>query len=206
MSDMEFEDVVKGRMGMYSFFSAVLIDVPPKELLKDLYEGKVEFPKLKGVDIVKNYPKGFESFEDFERAVRQEYTAIFVGPFNGYVSLYQSDYEGDYPYGRVTLRVKEMFRKFGYECIHREPADHLGVYMAFMAESCRELLNGNVEELKKQREVMKELEKWVFEFCDRVVNHSEARFYKGIAEMLRDFIKIDKNLIEELVLYATHKK
>lgn len=203
---MEFEDVVRGRMGMYSFFSSVFIDVPPKELLKDLYEENVKFPKLKGVDTIINYPKKFKSFEDFERAVRQEYTAVFIGPFSNYVSLYQSEYEGENPYGKVTLRVKEMFRRFGYECIHREPADHLGVYMAFMVESCKELLNGKIDELKKQREVMRELEKWIFDFCNNVENHRDAMFYKGIVKMLRDFIKIDKNLIEELILYATRNK
>ncbi len=200
------EEVVKGRMGMYTFFSSVLIDVPPRELLKDLYEGKIDFPKLKGIEIVKEYPKRFKSFEDFERAIRQEYTAVFIGPFKDYVSPYKSDYKGDYPYGKVTLEVKEMFRELGYEYNYNEPADHIGVFMAFMAESCKELLKGNFDELKKQQRVMKDLETWAFDFCDRVINHPEAQFYKGIATMLKDFLKLDRNLIKELILYTSREK
>ncbi len=200
------EDVLKGRMGMYTFFTSVLIDVPPKELLRDLYEGKVEFPKLEGVEIVLKYPKEFKSFEEFERAVRQEYTAVFVNPFDEHVSLYQSEYENDYPYGKVTLRVLEMFKRLGYRCVYTEPADHIGVYMAVMAKSCEEALKGNYEELKKQKEIMKELEKWVFRLCDEIEKHREAKFYKGIAKMLRDFIKVDRDLINELILYASRNQ
>jgi TorA maturation chaperone TorD len=62
-----------------------------------------------------------------------------------------------------------------------------------MAESCKELLNGDFEELKKQKEFLEgEIEKWVFKFCDEIENHPEARFYKGIAKILRGFIEIDK--------------
>ncbi len=194
------EDIIKGRIGMYAFFSRVLIDVPPKELLRDIFNGVIDFPNLKGVKLIKEFPKKFKSFEDFETAVRQEYTEVFIGPFENFVPLCQSEYEGELPYGKITIRVIEMLKRFGYEYLHREPADHIGVFMAFMAESCKELLRGNWEELKKQKEVIKELEKWVFDFCKRVEEHHAANFYKGIAMMLKDFLRIDKKLIEDLML------
>jgi len=204
-----FEDIVKGRMGMYSFLATVLIDIPPKDFLKDLFEGKVEFPNVRGIkegaEILKNYAKNFSNFEDFERAIRQEYTAVFVGPFSHHVLPYQSVYEGENPYGKVTLRIKEKFKEFGYEYKYNEPADHIGVELSFMAESCKELLKGNRDELKKQKEMLKEIEKWVFNFCRDVENHPEAKFYKGIAIMLREFIKLDKNLIEDLTVALQSK-
>lgn len=197
------EEVVRGRMGMYTFFSLVLLDIPPKELLKEIYDGSAKFPELDGVDIIVNYPKKFKTFEEFEKAIREEYTALFVDPFGDFVSPYKSNYEGENPYGKVTLKTLEMFKKFGYDYKYVEPADHIGVFMAFMAKSCEEFLKGNRDELKKQRDVLHEIERWVFDFCERVEKHREAKFYKGISKMLRDFIKLDKKLINELMLYAS---
>jgi TorA maturation chaperone TorD len=203
----EIRKIVEGRLGMYSFLSAVLLDAPPKEFLKDLMEGLIEFPKQKeieeGAEILKNLAKEFSNVDDFERFVRQEYTAVFIGPYSYHASPYQSSYEGDSPYGKVTLRIKEKYIEFGYKYSYSEPADHIGVELAFMAESCKELLKGNLEEIKKQREFIKELEKWVFRFCDEVENHPEARFYKGIAKILRGFVKLDRSIMNFIGAMAT---
>ncbi len=197
------EEIVKGRMGMYAFFSSVFLDVPPKELLKEIYEGRIAFPKLEGVEEIFSYAKGFDSFEDFEREIRREYTDLFVNPFKEHVSLYKSDYFGDYPYGNVTLKTIEKFKEFGYIYEHTEPADHLGVFMAFMVKSCEEFLKGNREELKKQREILEDLESWIYEFCEKVESSEDARFYRGVVKMLRDFLKMDRKILNELILNAS---
>ncbi|HIP58446.1 MAG TPA: hypothetical protein EYH00_03985 [Archaeoglobus profundus] len=198
----DVKKIIEGRIGMYSFLSTVLLDIPPKDFLKDLMEDKVEFPKEKeieeGAKILKDLAKRFKNVDDFERYVRQEYTLLFVGPLD-FISPYQSSYEGEVPYGNVTLKIKDFYVKCGYEYKHFEPADHIGVELAFMAESCKELLKGNMEELKNQKKFINELEKWVFKLCDKIENHPEARFYKGIARILRGFIKLDKNLINVLL-------
>ena len=199
----DIKKIIQGRMGMYSFLSTVLLDIPPKDFLKDLMENKVEFPKEKeieeGFKILKDLAKKFKNVEDFEKYVRQEYTLLFVGPLD-FISPYQSSYEGEAPYGNVTLKIKEFYVKCGYKYKYFEPADHIGVELAFMAESCRELLKGNIEELKNQKKFMEELERWVFKFCDEIEKHPEAKFYKGIAKILRGFIKLDKSLINTLLL------
>ncbi len=197
------EEIVKGRMGMYCFLSSVLLNIPSRDFLEDLMKGKVGFPEIgeikEGVEIIREFAANFSDVEEIERAIRQEYTAVFIGPFSDYVSPYQSTYEGENPYGPVTLRIKEKYKKFGYKYDYNEPADHIGVELAFMAESCREFLNGNKDELIKQNEMLNEIEGWVFKFCEKIEKHPEAKFYRGIAKILKNFIRFDKNILKELI-------
>jgi len=206
MSDVS--NIIEGRMAMYSFLSTVLLDVPPKEFLRDLMEGEVVFPSHphidEGVRILRDLASKFSSVEDFETFVKQEFTAVFIGPFSETTSPYQSTYEGDSPYREVTARIKRKYLEMGYIPQKKlpEPADHIGVELSFMAESCRTMLENEDErmvELKKQKEFLKEeLLTWVFKFCDALENNVNARFYNGIAKILRGFMQMEKKGINEL--------
>ncbi len=204
----DLNSIIEGRMAMYSFLSTVLLDGPPKEFLRDLMKGEVVFPSHphidEGVRILRDLASKFSSVEDFETFVKQEFTAVFIGPFSETTSPYQSTYEGDSPYREVTAKIKRKYLEMGYIPQKKlpEPADHIGVELSFMAESCRTMLESEDErrsEIKKQKEFLKEeLLTWVFKFCDDLENNINAQFYKGIAKILRGFMQIEKKGVNEL--------
>ncbi|AEA46738.1 TorD/DmsD family molecular chaperone [Archaeoglobus veneficus] len=206
MSDIE--SIIKGRMAMYSFLSSVLLDAPPKEFLRDLMKCEVVFPVHpiidEGAKILTDMASKFENVEDFEIFVRQEYTAVFVGPFGETVSPYQSTYEGDSPYREVTARIKRKYLEMGYIPQVSEPADHIGVELSFMAESCRAMLESGkkedrIREMRNQMKFLKEeLLTWIFNFCNALENNENARFYKGISKILRGFMEMEKRAVDEL--------
>ena len=39
---------------------------------------------------------------------------------------------------------------------------------------------------------------WVGKLCERIVANSSQDFYKGIAELLREFVLYDKRIIDEI--------
>jgi 23S rRNA G2445 N2-methylase RlmL len=110
---MNVDDIIKGRFAMYSFLSAVLLDSPPKDFLRDLMDGKVAFPPHpvieEGARLLAEIASKFVDVEDFESYVRQEFTAVFIGPFTVVTSPYQSTYENDSPYREVTARIKRKY-------------------------------------------------------------------------------------------------
>jgi TorA maturation chaperone TorD len=200
-------EIIRGRLAMYSFLSTVLLDVPPREFLQDLMSGEIVFPSNPVIDegaaILGDLASKFDSVDDFETFVKQEFTAVFIGPFSETTSPYQSTYEGDSPYREVTARIKRRYLEMGYVPQKTsEPADHIGVELAFMAESCREMLENETvrkTEIKKQKEFLKEeLLKWVFRFCESLENNPNAQFYRGIAKILRGFMEIEKKGINDL--------
>ena len=69
-----------------------------------------------------------------------------------------------------------------------------------MAASCEESLK-NFSELKKQKWFLEKILSWIPKLCDEIEN-SDAKFYKGISKILRGFINMDKNLINELIVMA----
>ena len=197
----ELEEIIKGRIGMYSFLSAMFMDYPPEDFLKEVFEGKISLPSHpsieEGLKILKDLASKFESFSEFKEFVRQEYFTLFINPFSQTVSLYQSSYEGDEPYREFSAKIAEFYKKSGYTLDTNEPPDHVGVELAFMAASCEESLK-NVDELKIQKWFLENVLSWVFKLCDEI-EKSDAQFYKGISKILRGFIKMDKNLINELI-------
>ncbi len=200
----EIEDIIKGRMGMYSFLSSLFLECPD-ELLKEIFEGRISLPSHplinEGVKILKDLISKFKEFEEFKEFVKREYFTIFLDPFSQTISLYQSNYEGDEPYREISAKIVGIYKQFGYTMEKtNEPPDHVGIELAFMAASCEESLK-NFSELKKQKWFLEKILSWIPRLCDEIEN-SDAKFYKGISKILRGFINMDKNLINELIVMA----
>jgi len=196
----EIDGIIEGRMGLYSLLGSLFLEPPPRKLLEDLFRGE-RIPFLESlVQVARNY----RSVDDFEIAVRDEFTSLFINPFEETVSLYQSTYEGENPYSKVTQRIVEKYIEMGYEFKYNEPADHLGIELFFMAESCKNALesgkDGKLRELKNQKKFIEEELGWIFDFCDRVEKNEKSDFYREIAKLLRDFIKNDRITVNELIV------
>lgn len=196
----EIDRIIEGRRGIYALLGSLFLEPPPRNLLEDLFGGK-NVPFLESLIHV---AKKFKSVDEFEIAVRDEFSSLFINPFEETVSLYQSTYEGENPYSKVTQRIIEKYIEMGYEFKYGEPADHIGVELFFIAESCKNALESEkdekVKELRNQKRFIEEELKWVPEFCDRIEKNEKSNFYREIARILRDFLKKDSITVNELIV------
>lgn len=190
-------------MALYSLFGTLFLEPPPKELVDDLIEGK-EMPFLEGL---KRTVKKYNTLEELCEALKTEFSELFINPFGNTIPLYQSSYLGENPYGKNTSRIAKKYEEMGYSLNlnFNEPADHISVEMYFMAESCKNALDGEkeglIKELKNQKVFMSELD-WIFSLCEKIETHKKSIFYKEISKTLRGFIRTEKKLINELVVNA----
>lgn len=203
-------EILKGRAGLYYLLSTLFKNPPAKDFIRDLRDGKVDVPDVDGLRdgfrMMHDFVSSFETVEDAEKAVRQEFTDIFANPFSSNtVSPVQSTYEGDGPYREVSARIMGKYKKMGYrKIVKEEPPDHIAVELSFMAESCLNAINAEdrIQELRNQKQFLEdEILKWVFDFCDRL--EEVGNFYRGVAKVLREFIKMDGEIISELLYHST---
>jgi len=197
----ELNKILEGRKAIYSLFGTLFLEPPPKELINDLV-GDKEIPFLKGL---KRFAKKYKTSKEFEESVKSEFSELFINPFGDSISLYQSSYEGENPYGKTTSRVAKKYVEMGYTLNFEEPADHISVEMYFMAESCKNAIEGKkdemINELKNQKVFMSELD-WIFSLCEKIESHKKSMFYKEISKTMRAFMRTEKKLISELVVNA----
>ena len=116
-----------------------------------------------------------------------------------YASVYLS--EDQLLFGQMTLDVRERYEKFGLAVCSkvREPDDHIGNELAFLAFLCRKaarfLKDPEQNEAKIYRNTAQEflsdhLLLWIPPFCSRVQTNAETTFYKGIASLTEGTLSI----------------
>jgi|Deesub1362B_J571_1020462.scaffolds.fasta_scaffold00221_32 TorA maturation chaperone TorD len=199
---MEIDKIIEGRRAIYALFATLFLDPPPRNLLEDVFNG-VEIPFFENLNILS---KKFKDVDEFEDSVKDEFSSLFVNPFAETVSPYQSSYEGENPYGKTTLRIVEKYSNMGYEFRYNEPADHIGVELFFLAESCKNALASDktekIEELRKQKQFIEEELNWVTSFCDEIEKNDNSYFYRAISKKLKEFLRNERILINELIVSA----
>ncbi|AEA47253.1 TorD/DmsD family molecular chaperone [Archaeoglobus veneficus] len=184
------EKVMLVRKAMYSFLGNIFLSGPPVEFLRDVFDGEMldflPHPSIQeGVKILKEFASSFESFEEFEICVKREHSKVFDK-----CSPYQSDYDGN---EIAELTVREILFDAGYEFNAEERADHIGIELLLMAETC------SADSIESHRGFFeKELVGWVFEFCNALENNENTRFYRGIVKILRGFMEMEKIVINRL--------
>lgn len=85
----------------------------------------------------------------------------------------------------------------------REP-DHISVQCEFMFHLCAEIRKAIIitrkadvvsENLKVQRDFLyKHVYNWFPRFCDELSKRAESKFYRGVADLTKGFINIDKEV------------
>jgi DMSO reductase family type II enzyme chaperone len=111
-----------------------------------------------------------------------------------------------------TLEVRSFYERFGLvsERKDREPEDHIGLELEFMGWLCDRhgqcLRNGDIPQaaraLKAQRDFLDEhLLPWVAPFCEDVTRSAWTDFYRGVAELTKGFVALDRRLLGESAAY-----
>jgi len=129
----------------------------------------------------------------FER-IQSDYTRLFIGPGKVIVPPWESVYFSSerLTFQQQTLEVRTWYQRFGVEPekIYKEPDDHIGLEISFIAHLAKLALQAleeqNEEEfnrlIKAQEKFLAEhLLRWGPYWCTLVVKNANTEFYKGLA-------------------------
>lgn len=128
-------------------------------------------------------------FSDSLEQIRKDFVDMFLRPDHHlppYESLYNFEV-GEKPglWGKAAREVQTYYEAAGLildEEIQPVP-DHLAVELLFMSYLVE---NGHIE--KQITFVEKHLVNWVPEYCDQVYKHATTTFYREVAELLKEFV------------------
>jgi TorA maturation chaperone TorD len=140
---------------------------------------------------VGNNPKGLseEAFKD----LNADHTRLLVGAGKVLAPPWESVFftEDRLVFQEQTLEVRNWYRRFGLELenLHKEPDDHIGLeitFIAYMAELGIQVLeegdDSKFQRLteEKRKFLSEHLLKWGPEWCALVVEHAKTDFYRGL--------------------------
>lgn len=129
-------------------------------------------------------------------ALKQDHVRLFIGVDEVLSPVWESVYfsEKKLVFQEQTLLVRDWFRRFGLEAekINREPDDHIGlelIFIAHLASRALHALDENNEPafnelLQAQRGFMSEhLLRWGPTWAKLVKKHAQTDFYRGIGHL-----------------------
>lgn len=128
-----------------------------------------------------------------DRAIADEYDALFGGVGKPDVYLFGSHYLSGYLNEKPLARLRTTLAGFGLERDEAMPEteDHV----AYVFEVMRYLIAGDdvaVANLTRQSEFFAEyVQPWASEMCEAIAEHPKAYFYKAVADFTRSFLGIE---------------
>jgi TorA maturation chaperone TorD len=216
------ESFLEARAFAYDILKCAFLQEPSKNFITLLIEGKLvqAFPFAdsnaaigKAIDSIILYLKHPDVLSRKNCESRHwDYTRMFVGPGKVPAPPWESIYRDveHLHFSEETLEVRNAYRKYNLlpKDFGHEPDDHIGLELDFMhklSEMSKEKAEisdetGLVEILKDQKVFLDEhLLKWVPDWTRDVVKSAETDFYKGMAQLLDAYLKLDREMIEELL-------
>ncbi|MFC1786561.1 molecular chaperone [Halobacteriota archaeon] len=220
-SKKEIFDLVKNRGATYAFLSRMFKEELTKELIKNmtnddfikhiraLDESFSDSEMSDGFRVLGEFLNSIKSgdIEKVDQDLRVEYTRLFL--LAGGVHPYESVYLGEEGLlmGEPWKKVKAMYRGAGLAKSEKElePEDHIAFELMFMSYLCDKATEAFEKEedasdlLQLQRGFLNDhLLRWIPDFCDDVVKN-KPYFYKGIAKITKDFMLLERDLIDEIL-------
>jgi len=128
-----------------------------------------------------------------DRAIADEYDALFGGVGKPEVYLFGSHYLSGYLNEKPLARLRDTLAALGLgrDETMPETEDHV----AYLCEVMRYLIAGDdvaVANLTRQREFFGEhLQPWVMDLCDAISPHPKAHFYASLAVFTRAFAEVE---------------
>jgi len=205
--------VSQARANVYRFLASLYNTPPSRELLARMKgEGFADHLRVvfgPKADSLIGYLEGFGADEGDWEALRLEYDALFRVPGPRYVRPYEAVYRDKrgLVWGKPTVAVKGLYRRAGADISEdfMELPDFIGLELEFMGFLCsREgeaWQEGDEDSALKylalQREFLEgHLGQWVAEFCQEMLEKAESGFYRGLAEMTREYVLEDEERVQ----------
>ncbi len=130
------------------------------------------------------------------KALKDDHLRLFTGLSKVLAPMWESVHisENNLMFQEPTLQVREWYARFGLQAerIYREPDDHLGLEMQFIAHLATlavQALENNDQQaldvaLQAQRDFLVEhLLRWGPDWANLVKQHAATDFYRGVAHL-----------------------
>lgn len=151
------------------------------------------------------------SEESIEKAA-SEYTRLFIGPMKLPAPPWESVYvtKERLIFQEITLQVRQCYLKYNFLPVryHSEADDHLALELDFMYNLSTLIetayqegnLNKTHEILKDQKTFLDEhLLAWAPLFVSHLENSTMHPLYLGLVSILKEFLKVDSAVIDEIM-------
>lgn len=208
---------LQGRHWIYSLLATVYYQGPTEELLANFpkEEALQEFARRLGNSLVQEgvtelYREWNARREerDYPGDLWADYNRLFVGPGKLLAPPWESVYRSKerLVFGESTLQVRSFYQRYGVEVKNRnkEPDDHVGLEMEFMAYLCQEALEkiragaDAFPYIQASQQFLEEhLGQWVPEFCGDVEEGAKTGFFRGVAKFTRGWLECDREAVLE---------
>ncbi|WP_019851409.1 molecular chaperone [Desulfitobacterium sp. PCE1] len=221
-SILQIEPLLETRVFIYDLLRRAFLQEPTPEFLafindrslfenfpfqeeqKDIAEGAAQILAL-------IYEKDLTSLEVFD-SLHWDYTRMFIGPDRLPAPLWESAYlsKERLLFQERTLQVRQAYLKYHFlpRNFMQEADDHLGLELDFMYQltlQAQEAMNEeNMEKLQQiftdQKDFLENhLLQWVPELTLKIRENAQSSFYPGIAKVLKGFLTLDLEALEELI-------
>ena len=152
--------------------------------------------------------RGMELADNSQEELLQEYSAIFLGPFNIPAQPYGSVYldQGRQLMGDSTMAVKKIYGEAGVQHDIEGPPDHIAIELEFMsflegkiAQTISEVKQADLADYAaiRARFFNRFLASWASQLGQAIVDHATMPFYRGLGLCLLAFIDAEKGNIAQ---------
>ena len=205
LKNVDWNEILLGEMLLLGVLSKAIQSYPEREWLQQLLDedffsesplGNEHADIQAGLSLLRTWRKenqkgiADEHLSDLEA----DYTRLFIGVGEVLAPPWESVYftKARLVFQQETLQVRIWYRRFGLESekLHKEPDDHIGLEMSFVAYLTKLALQAYDDKDEKQfkqliadqRQFLSEhLLTWGPHWCDQVIEHAHTDFYKGLA-------------------------
>jgi len=213
----ETEATTEYRTNTYGFLSIVYLREPTGEFIKSLIESNI-LDVMNKSDLRLDKTINNDVSDKHLNDLVLEYTRLFIGP-GKHIAPYESVYRDNENalWSETTVEVKNFIELSGLEYSGSWSGlpDHIGVELEFMQKLTsheNEAWTNNNKNTAirclefEKKFIDKHLSQWVPIFCDKVKEVSRTAFYGEIAELTRQFIEFDRELIDRNLINHTRQK
>lgn len=214
----EYYELMINRENMYRFLGRlykVEVDITLLHQLKNMVfpveTGEKEMDE--GYQLLKDYLQhlGMDPITD----LAVDYARVFLGA-GVYEGIVANPYESVYtsPEHLIMQDARdEVLAAYWAKGLDKRdslnvPEDHISLEFEYMAFMCRETHSALKDtdwrkisgSLMEQAEFLEQhLLNWIPDFCEDIIKCSETDFYIGIAKITNGFLRMEKNLLAELI-------
>lgn len=214
----EYYELMVNRENMYRFLGRlykVEVDITLLHQLKNMvFPTETEEKEMdEGYQLLKDYLQNLGMDPITDLAV--DYARVFLGA-GVYEGIVANPYESVYtsPEHLIMQDARdEVLAAYWAKGLDKRdslnvPEDHISLEFEYMAFMCQETYNALKDtdwrrisgSLMEQAEFLEQhLLNWIPNFCGDIIKCSATDFYIGVAKITNGFLRMEKNLLEELI-------
>ena len=197
----DWTEILTAEALAYAFINRAFYEKPTDEFINTLVSEKLfaqwplppddEFTP-NGLNILQTFSANWQAGKLND--LKKDYQQLFIGPARLPAPPWESVYLSDdrLVFEKQTTAVRQFYARYGLQAanLYKEPDDHFGLEMAFMAHLCtlglEAIRQGEVAtaqtHLNAQRDFLEEhLLLWAPDFLNRVITHAQTDYYRGVA-------------------------